>query len=297
MAKRVAIAADNAEDYSLGLLKGNLADAWSDTDKTEKKVAKYIAEQHNKASKKIVNQSVGFIERYGTYEDAKAKGRLNEYFATIDNELKIMSKAQIDYIDKEAVQVFKRSYVATSDAYGEAFGVSLGKVSKNALKAFETMPVLGASTKAETINQYSQLAGRLRRDITQSLLLGESSFVSGRKISNSLKINRNHAVTLARTNIVTAHNRSTEILAEKNKDLFSGMRWITQLDERTCQICAPRHGRIYPVGQTPYPAHFNCRCAVNPVPTYRIRRGLEVESTKQYKAEARKWDNKYGETA
>ena len=289
MAKRVATATENATDYPISLLQGDLADAWKDTDKAEKKAAKYIAEQHKKASEKIVNQSVGFVQRNGTYQEAKAGGKLNAYFDAVDDELKKMSAKQISYIDEESLAVFKRAYVGTSDAYGEAFGVSLGKVSKNTLAAFDTMPVLGASTKAETINQYSQLASRIRKDIAQSLLLGESPYKAGEKLSRSLGISRNHAVTLARTNIVAAHNRSTEVLASKNKDLFSGMRWITQLDERTCIVCGPRHGRIYPVGQAPYPAHFNCRCAVNPVPAYRIRRGLEAESTKRYNKEKNAW--------
>jgi len=295
MAKRVTAAAENATDYPISLLQGDLADGWKDTDKAEKVAAKHIAEQHKKASKKIINQTVGFVERYGTYEEAKAGGRLTEYLATLDDELKAMGQAQIKYIDKESLSVFKRAYGSTAGAYSEAFGVSLGKVSKNAIRAFETLPVLGASTRAETVNQYTQLASRLRKDINQSLLLGESPFVTGRRISKSMGINRNHAVALARTNIVTAHNRSTEILAEKNKDLFSGMRWITQLDERTCQVCGPRHGRIYPIGQVPYPAHFNCRCAINPVATYRIRRGLETPTTKVYKAQEEKWAAKYGE--
>lgn len=46
--------------------------------------------------------------------------------------------------------------------------------------------------------------------------------------------------------------------------------WFTQLDERVCPICAPRHGQLRGEGwQIDPPAHPNCRCYLG----YRIRRG------------------------
>jgi len=294
MPKRINQVIKNVKDYDYGLLKGQLAQAWSMTDRAEKSAVAFIETEHKKASDKIINQSVGFVERYGTYEEAKAGGRLNKYFDAVDDELKMMAKKQSDIVNSTDAIVFKRAYNSTSKAYGEAFGVSLGKVSKNAIAAFDTFPVLGVRTKAETANQYSQAAHAIRKEIRQGLLLGESPYTTGRRIATKMNINRNHAMALARTNIVASHNRATEIMAQKNRDLFTRMRWITQLDERTCQTCGPRHGNSYPIGQVPYPAHFNCRCAINPIPDYRIRAGLEgIEKTPEYKKEERAWKKEY----
>lgn len=41
--------------------------------------------------------------------------------------------------------------------------------------------------------------------------------------------------------------------------------WITAKDERVCEICKPRDGRIYRLKDCPqWPAHYNCRCEVVP---------------------------------
>lgn len=44
------------------------------------------------------------------------------------------------------------------------------------------------------------------------------------------------------------------------------VRWVTQRDERVCETCGPRDGRVYRVDRMPqYLAHYGCRCVLVPV--------------------------------
>jgi len=310
MAKRIQKAKEAVKTANIGQLSKDLRASWKDTDTAERKAVAIIRNAHKEASDAIVERTIGFVEKYGTYAQAKRKGRLNKYMRQVNKALNRMSKEQIRLIGKENVEVFKRSYEETAQAYEEVFNpsttkmtVNLGKVSKSAVKSFETMPVLGADVVEETTRQYAQLSYQIRKNIRQGLLLGENPVTVGRRISKRLGIQRNHAIALARTNIVTSHNRATDLLVDRNPDIFVGLRWLTQLDERTCPICGPRHGEVYDKrkGEVPdYPAHFNCRCALVPVTNVSIKRAAGQNIGTQQKRlnkQEQAWVDEYGKSS
>ena len=43
------------------------------------------------------------------------------------------------------------------------------------------------------------------------------------------------------------------------------VRWVTEIDERTCTECLERDGEIYPLPKVPPKTHYNCRCRLEPV--------------------------------
>ena len=43
------------------------------------------------------------------------------------------------------------------------------------------------------------------------------------------------------------------------------VRWIAVNDRGVCKECWDRNGRIYPIDEVPGPAHFRCRCRLEPV--------------------------------
>lgn len=43
------------------------------------------------------------------------------------------------------------------------------------------------------------------------------------------------------------------------------VRWRTEEDERVCEVCRPRDGKIYPIEKAPPKAHWRCRCWYEPV--------------------------------
>lgn len=43
------------------------------------------------------------------------------------------------------------------------------------------------------------------------------------------------------------------------------VRWITQEDEKVCEVCWERNGKIYPIDRVPAKPHWGCRCYLRPV--------------------------------
>lgn len=43
------------------------------------------------------------------------------------------------------------------------------------------------------------------------------------------------------------------------------VRWVTAEDEKVCEVCRKRNGKIYPIDKLPPKPHYRCRCTYEPV--------------------------------
>jgi SPP1 gp7 family putative phage head morphogenesis protein len=43
------------------------------------------------------------------------------------------------------------------------------------------------------------------------------------------------------------------------------VRWVAELDSRTCKVCRERNGVIYELSKVPEKTHYQCRCHLEPV--------------------------------
>lgn len=43
------------------------------------------------------------------------------------------------------------------------------------------------------------------------------------------------------------------------------VRWITQKDSKVCADCRKNDGKVFPVGNVPWPEHYRCRCLLVPI--------------------------------
>lgn len=75
-----------------------------------------------------------------------------------------------------------------------------------------------------------------------------------------LDINRRSAEALVRTAVAHVASVAQEETYDANRDIISGVEWVSVLDSRTTPICRARDGNIYKIGKGPRPpAHINCR--------------------------------------
>jgi SPP1 gp7 family putative phage head morphogenesis protein len=74
---------------------------------------------------------------------------------------------------------------------------------------------------------------------------------------------RQRAELIARSEIANAYVDAQKAAAARNG--FAYGRWIATKDERTCPVCASRHGRIYRLDQMVGILHPRCRCSISPV--------------------------------
>lgn len=43
------------------------------------------------------------------------------------------------------------------------------------------------------------------------------------------------------------------------------VRWVAELDSRSCETCRSRNGKVYDIKKVPMKTHYNCRCYLEPV--------------------------------
>lgn len=43
------------------------------------------------------------------------------------------------------------------------------------------------------------------------------------------------------------------------------VRWVTAEDEKVCEVCRKRDGKIYPIDKIPPKPHYRCRCTYEPI--------------------------------
>lgn len=43
------------------------------------------------------------------------------------------------------------------------------------------------------------------------------------------------------------------------------VKWVTAEDEKVCQVCQERDGKIYPINKLPPKPHYHCRCTFAPI--------------------------------
>ena len=76
---------------------------------------------------------------------------------------------------------------------------------------------------------------------------------------------KQRAELIARSELANAYVGAQKAAAARNGYAYG--RWIATKDERTCRICASRHGRIYRLDQMVGSLHPRCRCVLSPVAT------------------------------
>lgn len=142
----------------------------------------------------------------------------------------------------------------------------------------KTLGSVNRTTRDQIIDQLQQglAAGEGSDDLTKRV----------KSVYNSARQSR--AAIIARTETIRASNFATEQIYIRSKVVVA-KKWLTALDERTCEWCAPMDGRIIPLGQNFFnlggsftgneggvinfdflevknpPLHPNCRCTLIPV--------------------------------
>jgi SPP1 gp7 family putative phage head morphogenesis protein len=108
----------------------------------------------------------------------------------------------------------------------------------------------------------ADLRGRIIGAVEFHLAQSDSWRQLKRTLSNSLAITSTRAQALARTEMAAAMVEGTKLRYEAEG--IQQVQWQAVGSSRTCSFCAPRHRRVYRLGEVVCPAHPNCRCALTP---------------------------------
>lgn len=109
---------------------------------------------------------------------------------------------------------------------------------------------------------------QVSRELTEGLLQGDNPRDIARRITDRVdKIGKTRATTLARTEILNAHNESAltryeQVLGDE-AEVTVEAEILTAQDNRVCDICEPRHGDTMSIDDARAngpPWHPRCRC-------------------------------------
>lgn len=149
-------------------------------------------------------------------------------------------------------------------------------------RGMDTVIGPGKTTLNEALETFAVNKRReLIRAINDGILLGQSTGEIAKSVSEVAELRpRSQVKTLVRTAINHTAAMAEKAVVEENQAFFENEEWVATLDGRTTLICAGRDGRIYPIGQGPYPpAHWNCRS--HRVPILKDDFALPQETTKR----------------
>lgn len=135
------------------------------------------------------------------------------------------------------------------------------------IEAILNKPVFGAGGKS--IGEWAErripaMVSDIRRELSQSVILGESSATARVRLMETLGMERKSADAMARTGLVHAGTQAREEVYKENKDVILQFRYLATLDKRTCPVCGPLDGKLVNnYNDLPtLPIHSSCRCLV-----------------------------------
>jgi len=256
-------------------LREEINAAWSTTDIEEQNTRKVIRNLYSEYGKKINDRTRAFVAVEDDLVEALKYNKFDKLIEEVTAELRVLNKDVNKTITKSSQGTFLTAYDDTSNAYSEAFRFSFGGVNEKAIEAFERMPVLGITASVEQTANTVNLTNKIRSVVRTALFTGQNPREAASIIRKQFGIKSSQAEAIARANIIGAHGQAVVAFKEQNEDIFTGYKWFTQVDERTCRICGPLNGKIFYKSVPPHPAHFNCRCAINVVAKPSIQKILD----------------------
>jgi SPP1 gp7 family putative phage head morphogenesis protein len=133
-----------------------------------------------------------------------------------------------------------------------------------------------ANAQQRLLQHTADAAQAIERHVTDGIIRGQGWGKTAREIRREVKITRNEAERIVRTESVAA---SDEARRERFRE--SGVEYVqvvVTMDERLCGYCANRAGRVYRLDDIQLPFHPNCLVG----DTHVLARGVSGHSKRWY---------------
>ena len=129
------------------------------------------------------------------------------------------------------------------------------------------LPIEAAVAAARESRRYLQRHGEAfaaegAELVARGVLEGRSNGEIARGLRERLGVVSSRAEVIARTESLRSYG-----VARDERFKAAGTTWVrfwATVDDRTCPVCRPRAGLLYPLGQVQTPVHPQCRCTTTP---------------------------------
>ena len=207
-------------------------------------------------------------------ENASAKAhitRLEALQINLQQQVEVLYGNRIDSMEKHLRSIYSSQYYGTGFEIQKGFGVgwSVAGVDTNRVDRLLSQPWTadGKTFSNRVWTHQAELLQKLRVDLTQSIMRGDSPQSLITSISKDLGVARHRASTLVMT-------ESAYVASAGQKDMFDELDVkeyiiVATLDESTSELCRELDGKLclmkdYEVGVTAPPFHPRCRTVTAP---------------------------------
>ncbi|MGL5766026.1 MAG: minor capsid protein [Sarcina sp.] len=225
----------------------------------EKELAKLYRSTQRKIKKRLdalydeMLQGEG-IKLSSLYE----KKRLESINAQIKKELKVLGKAENKVVSEKLNEAYQLCY---KEIAGE-IGLEFTKLNTKAVEAIIHQAWSGEDFSDRIWANKDKLLKALDKGIKDTVILGYSKDKAIKEIMTKLDTSKFNSSRIVRTETMHTLNQACSNAAKERG--YKRVEHLSELDERTCDVCHRLDGEIFSIGYSPL-QHPMCRCTILPV--------------------------------
>lgn len=223
------------------------------------------------AEGEIEAKLAAYLAKHGTGYDSGTRRQLTRLLAQVRDISRVAHGSLYARLRGEMLDLAKAEVEGAKDLAGRLYGLGTAfntPTSRVLRQLVEDRPFQGRvlSEWVDGLEQTSFI--RFRDAVTQGIVQGEGETEILRRFTGTKALQYKDGVAsvgkrmlgaAVRTATAHVHNVSHEAFAKENPELYKGVRWITVLDARACEVCQGYAGEIFPVDEGPRPpVHWNC---------------------------------------
>ena len=239
---------------------------WEDTDVFLNRLGK----EYSNAFKSLEKEFYSYSNKYG--KDGKLDYNQKRVLALMKEIKPIID----DLYDNQQVQITDLLMNTYTDNYykglyevstGLGISTSFTKIDKRAVETAIAYPFQGDNFKGYLGNDKNKLILTLKREITQSLIRGDSPVKTSVALASKMNISRNYAQLVVHNSIATILTSSDRLMYDEFG--ATEYEYVATLDNRTSPVCKELDGQVFPVndmriGLNAPPMHPRCRSTTVP---------------------------------
>lgn len=182
-----------------------------------------------------------------------------EFTKFVRDQFAALTQLQIPQIDNLLKLVYNNSRAEISNMLGVEFDIT----NEFQYRTLINLPTDGGNFSTRIYKNNAAIAERINSDIARLLYQKASPTDLKKALTNDFNMSYNAADRLIRTEASKFYNNAAQDSYKAAG--ITEIEWLTEEDDRTCEICGPLDGKRFPIGTINAPAHPNCRCAILPV--------------------------------
>lgn len=193
---------------------------------------------------------------------AQIETRMNDLAKTANA---IITNGQVNAVGLAEQQALGMAVIAAAKdpAIAEIVANSWNRLNTGAVESLIGRMSDGSPLSATLAGMSPDTSQRLRDSLTDAVANGKNPRQVAAALEGTVDESGARLLTISRTEILTANRNASLASYASQGDILDGWIWCADL-AGACAGCAAMHGQEFPLSETFFEAHPNCRCSPLP---------------------------------